>query len=199
MARKINILVEGNSDKKFFEDFLKFLGYNEYTVDTFGGIGKKDKLLPKNKIKPIIDNNEICLVIVDADDNYSKRKQEIVDYQKINNLSFDFFIMPNNKDNGALENLLEHIINEKNMPVIDCWYAYENSLRNVNIEGREKPLTIPSQKTKMYVYLEELLGKSSSDKELVKDGKRDYLNTEHWNLRSSYLNPLKEFLSNHLP
>lgn len=113
MARKINILVEGNSDKKFFEDFLKFLGYNEYTVDTFGGIGKKDKLLPENKIKSKIDNNEICLVIVDADDNYSKRKQEIVDYQKINNLNFDFFIMPNNKDNGALENLLEHIINEK--------------------------------------------------------------------------------------
>lgn len=113
MARKINILVEGNSDKKFFEDFLKFLGYNEYTVDTFGGIGEKDKLLPKNKIKSKIDNNEICLVIVDADDNYSKRKQEIVDYQKINNLNFDFFIMPNNKDNGALENLLEHIINEK--------------------------------------------------------------------------------------
>lgn len=85
------------------------------------------------------------------------------------------------------------------MPVIDCWYAYENSLRNVNIEGREKPLTIPSQKTKMYVYLEELLGKSRKDKKLVKDGQRDYLNTEHWNLGSSYLNPLKEFLSNHLP
>ena len=55
-------------------------------------------------------------------------------------------------------------------------------------------LTIPAKKTKIYAYLETLLGKSRSQKKLIKDANRNYKNTQHWNLDAEYLEPLKEFL-----
>ena len=71
-------------------------------------------------------------------------------------------------------------------------------MKTKTVEGRIEPLTVPAKKTKIYGYLEALLGASNKEKEKIKDKKRDYKNTKHWNLDSVYLNPLKEFLSKHL-
>ena len=54
----------------------------------------------------------------------------------------------------------------------------------------------PAKKTKIYAYLETLLGKSRSQKELIKEKNRKYENPQHWNLDSEYLEPLKEFILN---
>ncbi len=59
-------------------------------------------------------------------------------------------------------------------------------------------LTTPAKKTKIYTYLETLLGKSKSQKKQIKDANRNYENTKHWNLDAEYLEPLKEFLNNNL-
>jgi hypothetical protein len=61
-----------------------------------------------------------------------------------------------------------------------------------------KTLTIPARKSKIYVYLEALLGKTRDEKEKAKDPKRDYKNTDHWNLDADALQPLQEFLKRHL-
>ena len=50
----------------------------------------------------------------------------------------------------------------------------------------------------MYAYLETLLGKSKTQKELIKDANRNYENTQHWNLDAKYLEPLMEFLVKYL-
>jgi hypothetical protein len=55
-------------------------------------------------------------------------------------------------------------------------------------------LTIPAKKTKIYGYLETLLGTSKSEKEKIKEKERNYKEQSHWNLDSEYLDPLKEFL-----
>ena len=107
--------------------------------------------------------------------------------------------MPNNKDAGALEDLLENIINPNNQPVMDCWQTYEEELGKVRISTKTPPtLTIPAKKTKIYAYLETLLGKSKSQKKLVRDANRDYENTQHWNLDAEYLETLREFLKKNL-
>lgn len=59
---------------------------------------------------------------------------------------------------------------------------------------RGNPLTIPSKKTKIYAYLEVLLGKSRKEKDLIKERSRDYLNEKHWDLHKEFLTPLKIFL-----
>ena len=51
-----------------------------------------------------------------------------------------------------------------------------------------------SKKTKIYGYLEALLGETKSQKELIKEANRNYENPQHWNLDSEYLESLKLFL-----
>ena len=51
-----------------------------------------------------------------------------------------------------------------------------------------------AKKTKIYGYLEALLGESKSQKELIKEANRNYENPQHWNLDAEYLEPLRNFL-----
>lgn len=55
-----------------------------------------------------------------------------------------------------------------------------------------------SKKTKIYGYLEALLGETKSQKELIKEANRNYENPQHWNLDAEYLRPLKSYISNNL-
>ena len=78
---------------------------------------------------------------------------------------------------------------------MDCWQKYEDELKEVRIPTKTPPtLTIPAKKTKIYAYLETLLGETRTQKELIKDPNRNYENVQHWNLDAEYLEPLKEFL-----
>jgi hypothetical protein len=61
-----------------------------------------------------------------------------------------------------------------------------------------KRLTVPAKKSKIYAYLEALLGETREQKELIKDPKRNFSNVEHWDLDSVYLNGLKEWLGQFL-
>ena len=75
----------------------------------------------------------------------------------------------------------------------------EGELEKVRITAKIPPtLTIPAKKTKTYAYLATLLGKSKSQKKLIKDANRNYENTQHWNLDAEYLEPLKVFILNRL-
>ena len=74
----------------------------------------------------------------------------------------------------------------KNFRGVDFWDNIPYSVSS--------PLTIPAKKTKIYAHFETLLGKSKTQKKLIKDANRNYENTQHWNLDAEYLEPLKEFL-----
>ncbi len=82
---------------------------------------------------------------------------------------------------------------------MDSWQTYEGELGNVRIPTKTPPtLTIPAKKTKIYGYLEAMLGESNTQNELIKEINRNYENTLHWNLDAEYLEPLKGFLENNL-
>lgn len=133
------------------------------------------------------------IVIIDADDDIDARRSDILAWKTENDLDFELFLLPNNQEAGALEDLLENIINPNNRPILDCWENYEKELIKLDIPGRTPPpLTTPAKKTKIYGYLEALLFKSQ--KEQIKEKKRDYENAQHWNLNNKYLESLKEFL-----
>ncbi len=76
----------------------------------------------------------------------------------------------------------------KNFRGVDFWDNIPYSVSS--------PLTIPAKKAKIYAYLETLLGKSKTQKKLIKDANRNYENTLHWNLDAEYMEPLKGFLVN---
>ncbi len=55
-----------------------------------------------------------------------------------------------------------------------------------------------SKKTKIYGYLEALLGETKSQKELIKEANRNYENPQHWNLDADFLEPLKGFIKKNI-
>ena len=141
------------------------------------------------------DQGGINLVIFDADNNFETRRASILEWKKQNGLEFELFLLPNNQDKGELEDLLENIINPNTRPIMDCWEHYEKELCTLDIPGRTPPpLTIPAKKTKIYGYLEALLGTSENDKKKIKEREREYHNALHWNLDAEYLLPLMECL-----
>jgi hypothetical protein len=201
----IRIFVEGVADSKFLNDFISHnykinLG-KEDIIETKGWTNilseKSDGEFIKNQMTKNSDNDGINLLIFDADKDFSERIKEINEWKGKNNLEFEIFLWPNNKDRGDLETVLEKIINPKNTPIFECWDGYEDCLKSKKIEGRASSLTIPAKKTKIYGYLEALLGDNKSQKDKIKERNREYRNDEHWDLNSESLNELKEFLDKH--
>lgn len=202
--KRFQIIVEGDADKKFFEDYYHHIFGKKAPKSSIthpgkdGDTGGYQKLKSEDAIGVMRQNTDmggINLVIFDADEETEARRSELLVIKEEFGVEFELFLLPNDKDAGALEDLLENIINPNNQPVMDCWQTYEEKLREVRIPSKTPPtLTIPAKKTKIYAYLETLLGKSRSQKKLIKDANRNYKNTQHWNLDAEYLEPLKEFL-----
>lgn len=208
MMVRFQIIVEGDADKKFFEDYYHHL-FNEKAPKGSishpgkdGDTGGYQKLRSEDAIGTIRQNTDlggINLVIFDADEDPEARRSELLAIKEEFGVEFELFLLPNDKDAGALEDLLENIINPNNQPVMDCWKTYEEKLGEVRIPTKTPPtLTIPAKKTKIYAYLETLLGKSRTQKKLIKDANRNYENTQHWDLDAGYLEPLKKFLTDKL-
>ena len=202
MKKDFNIFVEGIADARFFKQYIRHL-FGEDVADecivNLEGWGNLKAEASAARMRSMTANGGVNLVIVDADKDFQDRKDEIAKWQQANGVKFELFLLPNNKDKGALEDLLENIINPNNRPIFDCWEDYEKALVELDIPGRTPPpLTIPAKKTKIYGYLEALLGPTKDEKELIKERNRKYDNTMHWNLYSGYLEPLKEFLTNNI-
>ena len=202
MKKEFNIFVEGIADARFFKQYIHHVFGEEVADQRVVVLKGWDNLKTEAsalRMRSMTANGGVNLVIVDADKNFQARKEEIAKWQQANEVEFSLFLLPNNQDTGALEDMLENIINPNNRPIFDCWENYETELVTLDIPGRTPPpLTTPAKKTKIYGYLEALLGESKSQKELIKEANRNYDNTQHWNLDAEYLEPLKEFLNNNL-
>ena len=205
--KRFLIIVEGDADKKFFRDYYHHLFQEKAPENSIifpkdNNTGGKDKLKSEETLQALRQNTNqdgVNLVIFDADEDIEARRKELLAVKEQFGVEFELFLLPNDKDAGALEDLLENIINPDNQSVMDCWATYEGELEKVRIPTKTPPtLTIPAKKTKIYAYLETLLGKSRSQKKLIKDPYRNYENTQHWNLDAEYLEPLKEFLENNI-
>ena len=202
--KRFLIIVEGDADKKFIRDYYHHLFGEEAPENSIihpgknsdtGGLGKLKSEETLQALRQNTDQGGVNLVIFDADENPAERRTELLAIKEAYGVEFELFLLPNDKDAGALEDLLENIINPDNQSVMKCWQTYEGELSKVRIPTKTPPtLTIPAKKTKIYAYLETLLGKSRSQKELIKDRNRNYENTQHWNLDTEYLEPLKKFI-----
>ena len=202
MKELYTIYVEGIADVRFLSQYIHHL---------FGIMVPKERIVKlegwtnlkgttwQQRMRAITDKGGTNIVIIDADKDIDARRSDVLSWKEENALEFELFLLPNNQDTGALEDLLENIINSNNRPIFDCWENYEKELVTLDIPGRTPPpLTTPAKKTKIYGYLEALLGESNTQKELIKEVNRNYENTLHWSLDAEYLEPLKEFLVKYL-
>lgn len=194
----VKIYVEGIADVVFLRQYIKKLYDIELDKDSITYLDgwtniKNDEII--TQFKKNSDDGVTSLVIFDADNDPKTRRIELQNNAVNNNISYEIFLFPNDVDNGALEDLLMRIINNDNKAVSECWDRYEDDLGKQIISWKIPPKpTIPSIKTRVYAYLEALVGESKSQKNLIKERNRLYTDKNHWDLDSQELNPLKSFL-----
>jgi len=202
----VKIIVEGIADQKFIKDYVKFIFDRELKINDdiiqangWTTLASKEGEITRTQMHRNTDNEGINLIIFDTDANFTERKNDINQWKSDYQLEFELFLFPKNNENetGELEDLLEKIINPDNQSIFDCWKRYEQCLTGVS-ENREQPLTIPAKKSRIYAYLETLVGESRTEKNKIKDKERDFLNHYHWDLESKALQPLKDFLTGYL-
>ncbi len=202
----IKIFVEGVADVKFISDFVEAsfgAVLAEQAVHNCMGWQNIDSIDSINAFKECKFKDITPIIIFDADNlekqngGVTNRKAEIVSRLKDKNIEIReslVFLFPSNDNDGDLETLLEGIINEVNKPIFDCWEALEGCL---NRKGEEmgKAFNIPAKKAKIHTYCTILLPDSNSGREKAKEAKRDYKNSDHWDLNHDSLKPLKDFLA----
>lgn len=195
----VKIFVEGPADKRFIEQYCKYLFDKDIPVKDCGGYNKIKEQAFINEFLKNSDAGGVNLVIFDADEDYENRRKELEKIKNDKNLQFELFLFPNNNDSGALETLLERIINPVNQGVLDCWYTYEAELKKLSIPWKTPQTpTIPASKTKIYGYLEALTGTTKREKETIKEVNRNYCDRNLWNLESENLEKLKLFLEKNI-
>lgn len=200
---KVYIVVEGVSDQRLIEQYCSVLKSDgqinadvEIEVQRVGGwtaIDSPSGEVYRNNMKR--NSSGKNLIIFDADADPVQRKSDILAWKQKYDIDFDLFLFPNNSDPGVVETLLEGVINPANQCVIDCWHDYERNLEKQHIAWKSpsRP-TCPSEKSKIYGYLEALVGTTKSEKEKIKDNNREFTIPEHWDLNAQAILPLKDFL-----
>ncbi len=203
---KLNIFIESAAPQKrgktneqyFIEQYVEHLDSGAQIKCV--GLGGKDKLINfANLIEQNTKKGEKNLVIFDCDSpgnngGISQRKAWIEKLKKDNNLEFDYFFFPNNKDDGAFEDLLLHIINTEHKCIIDCFECFEHCISTHN---SAQMYEMPNMKAKMYTYME-TFKLSRDEREKFKKGDWFFNDKRFWDLDNPYLNPLKEFILKNL-
>jgi Cft2 family RNA processing exonuclease len=141
----VTILLEGDTDKSLVESMLKELKLINKKFEFKGqkGISSVKKLIPTLEAE-ITKGNKI-IAIVDADNDFDKRKKEMEELKHIENDNIDLFILPNNRENGTLEDLLLSTIEDRS--IFDCIEKYKDCLESERLNTD----SIDS-KTKLYAY-----------------------------------------------
>ena len=176
------LFVEGGEDKAFLDSLLDHLDVaNVSTVEIGGGVSKLQKIKPN--LSRALDSGNRIAVILDADSDFSNRRDEFLKCKNQFGLPIDrFFLLPDHKTSGCLETLLEQMAVPSHRGIYKCFDKYKTCLWD-----RGKPYCLPKPKARIYAYCE-ALGIETRGTE------RSYEDSLYWDLDVPELDPLKQFL-----
>jgi hypothetical protein len=201
MKNHCQIIVEGISDVVFIEQIIR--GVLKLDCPDIIKLEGKDKLKTKIELFKNLklateksnSDDTLFLIIQDADSyheknnptgGYPNRKKYLTELLDHININYQLFLFPNNQNDGELEDLLIEIA--QNKAVFAYFDTYQNCIQKL-------PLVVNSSniKTKVYAYFTALEGEENAKLE-----RRNYLNSQLWNLEAEGLQPLLHFLRTHL-
>jgi hypothetical protein len=193
--RNFRIFTESGADIKFISDYVEEIFGTKLNAEDFDTLGShsgyKNGGILKQSIRENNDDGKTTILILDADNDFAARREEVLrDFQSYN-IPVHLFLFPNNLDAGNLEDMLTQIA--VNRQIIECFSQYEQC-----IQGYQLPAT----KARIFAYLDALLparNKKNNSKDLLQPENRNYHNAAHWNLHHEYLKPLHEFLKPFFP
>ncbi|MBZ7948050.1 hypothetical protein H2256_03670 [Campylobacter sp. RM9929] len=180
----MTIFVEGLNDEQFLKDYLSYLQINDFKIMQVGGNTKLKYNKDIKKYKDNIEEVENVKIIFDADNDLEEARKNIK--EQLGNELFnkcEIFLIPNNKDEGNLETLIEKIAKEK--CILKCFDRYVKCL--TKLQKKNQDIRLPAKKSKVYAY-NHCFGYKNGDKNYKIDDR-------YFDLESNYLQPLKDFLS----
>ena len=186
------IFTESKADIKFLSDYIEDVFDISLEESDFDPLGSWSGYKPGGDIKASIkqnsvDDEKISILILDADNNFKQRQDNVLEDFRNFNISVSLFLFPNNSSNGNIEDLLSNIAVDRKL--MDCFLEYEKC-----VKAYPKKLN----DSRIYSYLDMLLIENYKDgkgRDLRREEFRNYKNEEHWNLQHEFLQPLKEFLN----
>lgn len=202
------IFIEAKDKKTPEYHFLKtiievfFVG-KEVDFICMDGVGNLFSESIINQISQAQAAGEQVIVLADADTKdkgygYGKREEEIRLGMATHNISFPYFLYPNDKDDGDVETLMEYAVRrDLHTTFFDCFEDYEKCVSGVK-DGSGQPLyNVPNLKGKLHTYMN---AQQLTNKQRKGLGSGDWLfeNTNYWNLHAEALRPLLDFLAMHL-
>ena len=175
------IFLEGDGDDRLIRCLLRHLDVaNTDTAVIGGGVSKLSKVAPQ--IHRSHDEGCRVAVLLDANCDFGNRREEYL--TKVDELELPverFFLLPNHRDPGSLEILLEEMAVPEHRLVYECFDEYEACLQKHDTYER------PDPKGRIYAYCEALGIETHA-------AKRDYSDSSFWDLDTPALEPLKQFL-----
>ncbi len=189
-----SIIVEGEEDIRFLQDFIQFHFGKIVERNSFIDIGGKTETLQKSvaKIQSSTEKGNTNLLIFDADDeDYSSTLKKVAAKALELSLSIDtIFLLPNNEEQGNLETLLKSCIDPKNRQLLQCIKDFEICKRKLGLSN----LRDIDAKGELHIYQGSFAGSG-----IAKATKRTYLDEQIWNLNCeqgvALKNLLKKFMS----
>jgi hypothetical protein len=185
----ISLIVEGEEDVRFFQDFIEFHFQKKVGRSLFIEIGGKSETihLSQVKIQTSTSSGRINVLVFDADDNDHKSTLTKVNAkEKELSLKFDkVFLFPDDKAKGNLESLLKSSVTSGNEKLFACIEAYASCKTALNLKN-PRPI---DEKEKLWIYHGSFENSGNSHAT-----KRSYLDPGIWDLNSPILIPLKDFL-----
>ncbi len=185
------ILGEGKEEKDFFDELLKIMNISNIEIASYNGKNNLSNYLKALQLTPGFSNLTSLGITRDADNNKNDAVQSILTAlrnnklptpksDKIENiLNIQIFILPNNNNEGMLEDLCLQSLADQ--PEISCLDAYFECVQNKT--GRQ-PKNMA--KAKVHAWLSSQV---EPDKRLGEAAKAGY-----WNWNSPAFEPLKQFI-----
>jgi hypothetical protein len=219
---KINVFVEGQEDQELVAELLLKLGRvvswqetktafkgtttagNDINLNMTSGWGSllNGSLFPELRQSP---QEDVCnLIIYDADrpglqqGGQAARRTQLLKVRDDNGLFFELFLLPTNDEDGQLEDLLHRLIPADHRQVTECFSSYETCVRQLRMPNGSE-YNVPATKSRMFAYLEVMPLTIEEGKRLEKKRSTKFFNNPaYWNLDASDIQPLCDFLVQHV-
>ncbi|WP_273388601.1 DUF3226 domain-containing protein [Barnesiella viscericola] len=195
------IFIEAKNSSTSEYNFLKailslFFSDKEFGLICMDGVSNLFNESIINQISQAQISGEQVLVFVDADTvskgwGYRQRKDYIEKEMMIKEISFSYFLYPNNHDDGDVEILMEQAVRRDLHSIFfDCFEDYERCVSRVKDKEGNPLYNVPSLKNKLHTYM-------SAQKLTNQQRRKDHWlfgDERFWNLNVPQLQPLKDFL-----